>query len=433
MYVQRLEGLLASVLSAETATTGKQPRSPYRGSIGKGRRRSRSVSPLLPSSSPSSSSSSDHDKLQGYRQYIAEEILTLKCPREGCRRAFLDFDGCFALTCPGCGCGFCAACIEDCGDDAHEHCKKVHQGLFGSIEKFNEIQRYRRLGAVTKYLTEVVCVQESKGWVEQLLLAGGGPLEKDLGEVRIGVEEVKRVLAGRKLVPLDLKSDGSVGAVVAVAGGGGGGGKVLAVRLEANDGQQQQQQRRRRGLLWMLLDGPGYGAEEEKDAVSLFWGPLVTASFVVAGMWRLDDALISSSSGSSSSAGEMWGVGTTQLFWGLVAGPAMVLLLTGRGKVVVQSLYRALLTGLVVVPIYLFSEPLITFVVMILVHVLSVAAHILGMLLDLTVEGARLSGIMLTKVSVELAALYTLVGVKEALSAVGLLPPVDMGLEMAMF
>jgi hypothetical protein len=34
-----------------------------------------------------------------HRRKIIEDILTLKCPRENCRAAFLDFDGCFALTC----------------------------------------------------------------------------------------------------------------------------------------------------------------------------------------------------------------------------------------------------------------------------------------------------------------------------------------------
>eukprot|EP01047_Picozoa_sp_COSAG01_P082414 COSAG01_NODE_16820_length_1201_cov_1.062613_1_plen_53_part_10 len=39
------------------------------------------------------------------RKHIVEELLTLKCPREACRQAFIDFTGCFALTCGRCGCG----------------------------------------------------------------------------------------------------------------------------------------------------------------------------------------------------------------------------------------------------------------------------------------------------------------------------------------
>jgi hypothetical protein len=56
------------------------------------------------------------------RLYIAENILTLKCPRRNCGRAILDFEGCFAVSCT-CGCGFCGWCLADCGNDAHAHVK----------------------------------------------------------------------------------------------------------------------------------------------------------------------------------------------------------------------------------------------------------------------------------------------------------------------
>jgi serine/threonine protein kinase len=42
-----------------------------------------------------------------HRLHVCENILTLKCPRPNCRRAFVDFEGCMALSC-NCGCGFCA-------------------------------------------------------------------------------------------------------------------------------------------------------------------------------------------------------------------------------------------------------------------------------------------------------------------------------------
>merc|ERR550514_2071635 len=55
------------------------------------------------------------------KEHIIERILTLSCPR--CAQAFVDFSGCLALTCSraGCGCGFCALCQADCGNDAHGH------------------------------------------------------------------------------------------------------------------------------------------------------------------------------------------------------------------------------------------------------------------------------------------------------------------------
>ena len=77
------------------------------------------------------------------RRHITEDILTLKCPR--CAQAFLDFEGCFALKCNNCNCGFCAWCFEDSGsDDAHTHvrlCKHKPPGadvFYGTLQQFAE-------------------------------------------------------------------------------------------------------------------------------------------------------------------------------------------------------------------------------------------------------------------------------------------------------
>jgi hypothetical protein len=67
------------------------------------------------------------------RKHIEEEIMQLKCPRQSCRRAFFDFEGCFAISCSSCTCKFCGWCLQDCGDgDAHPHvrqCAKVPSGV----------------------------------------------------------------------------------------------------------------------------------------------------------------------------------------------------------------------------------------------------------------------------------------------------------------
>ena len=100
-----------------------------------------------------------------HRLHIVENILTLHCPREGCRAAVLDFDGCFAVTCSNCRCGFCGWCLRDCGGDAHAHVKQCatsrHRGSFyGSQEEFNEVHRRRRGAAVTAYLSIIRDVEE---------------------------------------------------------------------------------------------------------------------------------------------------------------------------------------------------------------------------------------------------------------------------------
>jgi serine/threonine protein kinase len=67
------------------------------------------------------------------RKHIEEEIIQPKCPRQSCRRAFHDFEGCFAISCSSCTCKFCGWCLQDCGDrDAHPHvrqCTKVPRGV----------------------------------------------------------------------------------------------------------------------------------------------------------------------------------------------------------------------------------------------------------------------------------------------------------------
>ena len=43
-------------------------------------------------------------RIHDARTTMTEDLLTLKCPRRDCAQAFVDFDGCFALTCGRCGC-----------------------------------------------------------------------------------------------------------------------------------------------------------------------------------------------------------------------------------------------------------------------------------------------------------------------------------------
>lgn len=50
---------------------------------------------------------------------IQETIFNLSCPN--CKKAFLEFEGCAAVTCGNCKAGFCGLCLEHCGTDAHQH------------------------------------------------------------------------------------------------------------------------------------------------------------------------------------------------------------------------------------------------------------------------------------------------------------------------
>jgi hypothetical protein len=94
-----------------------------------------------------------------HRLHIAENILTLKCPRAQCRRAFLDYTGCMALTC-SCGCNFCAWCLQDCANDAHPHVKACPHSqspgsYHGTFDQFQTVHRNRARLAAQQYLTAV--------------------------------------------------------------------------------------------------------------------------------------------------------------------------------------------------------------------------------------------------------------------------------------
>lgn len=92
---------------------------------------------------------------------IVENILTLQCPR--CKAAFVDFDGCFALTCSRnlCRCGFCAWCLGDCGADAHAHVARCPErdphlnGVFGTQAQFLEHHRVRKARALQQQMESV--------------------------------------------------------------------------------------------------------------------------------------------------------------------------------------------------------------------------------------------------------------------------------------
>uniref|UniRef100_A0A0G4GAC5 Protein kinase domain-containing protein n=1 Tax=Chromera velia CCMP2878 TaxID=1169474 RepID=A0A0G4GAC5_9ALVE len=98
---------------------------------------------------------------------IAEEILTLKCPR--CRAAFLDFNGCAALTCARCNCGFCGYCLRDCGHDAHGHVPgcPLGVGMFVRQEEWERVQRDRKSRQVREVLGRLG--QEDRAEVRRLL------------------------------------------------------------------------------------------------------------------------------------------------------------------------------------------------------------------------------------------------------------------------
>ena len=108
----------------------------------------------------------DERRAHTLRLELVEEVLTFRCPR--CRRAFVDFDGCCALTCcnSDCECGFCAWCLKDCGEDAHSHVPRCpnwssqvsERSMWAKSEEWNRFHNKRKGRILDKKLDE----QESR-------------------------------------------------------------------------------------------------------------------------------------------------------------------------------------------------------------------------------------------------------------------------------
>eukprot|EP01147_Barroeca_monosierra_P005799 gene5799-9025_t len=99
--------------------------------------------------------SAEEREVERHRNHIVDNILTLHCPRQSCRQAYLDFSGCFALTCSRCKAGFCAKCQKDCGSDAHSHVQQCVGTNFGSIDELNQYLKRRRQEEAFKYLKTI--------------------------------------------------------------------------------------------------------------------------------------------------------------------------------------------------------------------------------------------------------------------------------------
>lgn len=120
------------------------------------------------------------------RLKIVNEFLTLRCPR--CKAAFVDFSGCFALTCSNqaCRCGFCAWCLKDCGADAHGHvpgCSEGNRDVYGTFEGFTEHHRQKRTAAVKALIRSENLSKNALAKLKELI-------SRDLTDLRIPVNDV---------------------------------------------------------------------------------------------------------------------------------------------------------------------------------------------------------------------------------------------------
>lgn len=92
--------------------------------------------------------------------HVEDTVIPVCCPRCG---GHVDVAGFAVLMCPLCGCGSCAWCGSDCGEDAHGHvinCSKrggarpFSMPFYASSGSFERAQNRRRRGAVDKLLRD---------------------------------------------------------------------------------------------------------------------------------------------------------------------------------------------------------------------------------------------------------------------------------------
>jgi hypothetical protein len=87
----------------------------------------------------------EEQKAEMIKLEIINDILNLRCPN--CKMVFVDYDGCCALTCNICRCGFCAYCLKNCGEDAHAHVPQCGK-MFMTMDEFIEHHRNRRTNLI---------------------------------------------------------------------------------------------------------------------------------------------------------------------------------------------------------------------------------------------------------------------------------------------
>ena len=133
------------------------------------------------------------DDIQRARRYVIDNILTIRTPC--CGRAFIDFNGCSALSCDDCPRhrrAFCAICLAPCGSDAHAHVREQHESrLFISEQEFREHHNRRRQGLLLEYLRGLDAIVDR----EALLNA----LRQDLADLGMNVDDVRALLRGNPL------------------------------------------------------------------------------------------------------------------------------------------------------------------------------------------------------------------------------------------
>jgi hypothetical protein len=136
-------------------------------------------------------------------KHIQEEIFNLRCPR--CSAAFFEFDGCAAVVCGSCRCGFCGLCLQDCGNDAHEHVRQCPKNpeknnYFVSDAGLSKAHREMRITKLKLYIEEIR--EKAAAETPQIVESAG---DAELPIVESVLRTIRRDLIDHGICERDIK------------------------------------------------------------------------------------------------------------------------------------------------------------------------------------------------------------------------------------
>ena len=115
------------------------------------------------------------ERVRVHRQFIAEQILTARCPNVRCRAAFFDFDDPVAMDkqCLECKTRFCGWCLMKFEYSAASHARTCSRSLnmyslFGTQVLFNKCHCANRTTEITGYISDKVLLDDRTTLITEL-------------------------------------------------------------------------------------------------------------------------------------------------------------------------------------------------------------------------------------------------------------------------
>jgi hypothetical protein len=197
LFVNKLQAFISTLLDTEGAASAKE----------------KAIAQLKLELQAAAAVADRAELVSGLRTQLIEKYFLLRCPR--CYQAFLDYEGCDALKCEKCGCGYCGLCLKDCGNNAHTHVRDTnHAEMSEELRAHSSTDAKRRIHAMLRKsaLVEALGTIKVTNDIKHDVIEA---MRKDLFDIGINADDV---LKDTKVSPV----------VVAAAADGRGIGRGIA-------------------------------------------------------------------------------------------------------------------------------------------------------------------------------------------------------------